>query len=44
MITQCGNRATLTKQLKKLFHRYPTVFQIFSKTDQEINSSIMKNS
>ena len=43
MIVQDGNRATLTKQLKKVFHRYPNVFQKFGKTHEEINISIMKN-
>ena len=43
MIAQDGNRATLTKQLKKVFHHYPTVFQKFGKTHEEINISIMKN-
>ena len=37
MITHGGNRATLAKQLKKVFHRYPTVFQKFGKTHKEIN-------
>ena len=32
MIVQDGNRATLTKQLKTTFHRYPNVFQKFGKT------------
>ena len=43
MIVQDGNRATLTKQLKTAFHRYPNVFQKFGKTHEEINVSIMKN-
>ena len=43
MITQGGNRATLTKQHKKTSHRYSTVFQIFRKTHEEINTRIMKN-
>ena len=43
MIVQDGNRATLTKQLKAAFHRYPNVFQKFGKTHEEINISIMKN-
>ena len=43
MIAQGGNRATLTKQLKNVFHRYPTVFQNFGKTQLEIDTSIMKN-
>ena len=37
MIVQDGNRATLTKQLKRAFHRYPNVFQKFGKTHEEIN-------
>ena len=37
MIVQDGNRATLTKQLKMAFHRYPNVFQKFGKTHEEIN-------
>ena len=41
MIVQDGNRATLTKQLKKVFHRYPNVSQKFGKTHEEIN--IRKN-
>ena len=43
MIVQDGNRATLTKQLKSAFHRYPNVFQKFGKTHEGINISIMKN-
>ena len=43
MIVQDGNRATLTKQLRTAFHRYPNVFQKFGKTHEEINISIMKN-
>ena len=43
MIVQDGNRATLTKQLKTAFHRYPNIFQKFGKTHEEINISIMKN-
>ena len=43
MIVQNGNRATLTKQLKTAFHRYPNVFQIFGKSHEEINISIIKN-
>ena len=35
MIVQDGNRATLTKQLKTAFHRYPNVFQKFGKTHEE---------
>ena len=42
-VTQDGNRATLTKQLKEAFHSYPTVFQKFGKTHEELNISIMKN-
>ena len=43
MIVQDENRATLIKQLKTAFHRYPNVFQKFGKTHEEINISIMKN-
>ena len=43
MIVQDGNRATLTKQLKTAFHRYPNIFQKFGKTHEEINISITKN-
>ena len=52
IIAQCGNRAMLTKQLKKGFHHYPTVFRKFCKIHEEINIvkiheeidiSIMKN-
>ena len=43
MIVQDENRATLIKQLKTAFHRYPNVFQKFRKTHEEINISIMKN-
>ena len=43
MIVQDGNRATLTKQLKKAFHRYPNVFQKFVKTHEEININIIKS-
>ena len=45
-----GIRATLTKQLKKGFHCYPTVFFFFFlffknvvKNDEEINIGIMNN-
>ena len=43
MIVQDGNRATLTKQLKAAFHRYPNIFQKIGKIHEEINISIMKN-
>ena len=43
MIVQDGNRATLTKQVKTAFHRYPNFFQKFGKTHEEINISIMKS-
>ena len=43
MILLSGNRATLSKQLKKDFHRYRTVYQKFGKTHEEVNISIMKN-
>ena len=39
MMTQGGNRARLTKQLKKLFHRYLAVFQKIDKIHEEINIS-----
>ena len=42
-IAQGGNRATLTKQLEKAFHPYLTVFQLFGKIHEEINTNIMKN-
>ena len=41
---QDGNRPALPKQLKKIFHHYPNVFQKSGMTDEEINISIMKNS
>ena len=44
VIGQGWNRAALTKQLKKAFHRYPNVFQKSDKTHEEINTSIMKTS
>ena len=44
MIVQYGNRATLTKQLKTVFHRYQIFFKKYGKTHEEINISIMKNS
>ena len=31
MITQCGNRATLTKKLKKFFYNCPVITQLFFK-------------
>ena len=43
MIAQGGNTATLTKQLTKAFHRYPNVFQKFSKAHEEENTRIIKN-
>ena len=43
-IAQVGNRATLTKQLKKAFHHYQTVYQRLGKTHEDRNTSIMKNS
>ena len=43
MTAQSRNRATLAKELKKVFHRYPNVFQKSGKTHEEINTSIMKN-
>ena len=44
MIASGGNRAALTKQLKKTFLRYQNVFQKFSITHEEIIIRIMKNS
>ena len=43
MIVQGRNTATLTKQLKKAFHRYPNAFQKFSKAHEETNTRIIKN-
>ena len=43
MTVQSGNRAILTKQLKKVFYRYSNCFQKFGKIHQEIYTSIMKN-
>ena len=42
MMAQAGNKATPTKQLKKAFHPYPTAFQKFGKTHDNINIRIMK--
>ena len=42
MIAQDGNRATLSKQLKKAFHRYANVFQKSGIIDEKENISIMK--
>ena len=42
MIAQGGNRATLSKQLKKAFHRYANVFQKSGIIDEKENISIMK--
>ena len=42
MIAQGGNRATLSKQLKKAFHRYANVFQKSGMIDEKENISIMK--
>ena len=42
MIAQGGNRATLSKQLKKAFHRYANVFQKSGRIDEKENISIMK--
>ena len=36
-------RATLTKQLKKAFHCYQTVFEKSGKIDDQIDIRIMKN-
>ena len=38
-IAQGGKRATLAKQLKKVFHCYRTVFQKLDKSHEEINIS-----
>ena len=43
MITKGGNRAALTKKVKKAFEHCPSVFQKFSKTHEEINVSIVNN-
>ena len=43
MMANSGNRATLTKQLKRFILHYPSSFQKFGKTHEEINISIMKN-
>ena len=42
MIAQGGNKATPTKKLKKAFRFYPTAFQKFGKTHDNINIRIMK--
>ena len=39
-IAQGGKRATLAKQLKKVFHCYRTVFQKLDKIHEEINISL----
>ena len=43
IIAQFANRATITKKLKKAFHRYTTVFQKLGKTNEDVNTRIMKN-
>ena len=43
MITQGGNRTTLTKQLRKTFHFHLILFQEFDKTHEEINISITRS-
>ena len=43
MIVQDGNRATLNKQLKKIFHHYPTVYQKYDKTHEEAKINVIKN-
>ena len=35
-MTKSGNRATLTEQLEQAFHRYPTVFKKFGKTEEHL--------
>ena len=42
MMAQGEKKATPTKQLKKAFHPYPTAFQKFGKTHDNINIRIMK--
>ena len=44
MIAWSGNRAALTKQLKKAFLRCQNVFQKFGITHEEINIRIIRNS
>ena len=44
MIAKGGNRATLSKQLKKEFHRYTNAFEKLDKAHEEINISTMKKS
>ena len=36
IIAQDGDRAAVTKQLKKAFHRYPNVFQKFGKFEENL--------
>ena len=43
MRVKSGNRAALTKKLKKAFQRYPNAFQKFCKTREEIKISGVKN-
>ena len=43
MKAQKGNIVTLTKQLKKVFYYYSTVFQKCGKTQEEINISLIKS-
>ena len=42
-MTQGGDRAALTKQLKNAFHHYPAIFQTFGKPYKETNISTMHN-
>ena len=42
MMAQGEKKATPTKQLKNAFHPYPTAFQKFGKTHDNINIRIMK--
>ena len=42
MITQCGNKASILRQIKKAFQRYPETFSKYCKTyDELINEIIM---
>ena len=43
VIAQDGNRAALSKQLKKTFHLYPNVIQKSGITDEKGNIRIMRN-
>ena len=43
MMAQIGNRSTVPKQLKNVFHRYLTVLKKIGNTDKEMNIRIMKS-